>query len=137
VTQPAGAAEGVAGQTLDERYGRRAGSRTLGMRVAVGAVVAVLLGYLMWTAWFHSQPTLSGKLRTYDVISPHEVRVTLDVFRPDGVAATCTLRAQASDHSVVGEDEVLVAAGEPGTSSLTTVLRTDREATSISVVDCS
>ncbi|MGH3446622.1 MAG: DUF4307 domain-containing protein [Nocardioidaceae bacterium] len=121
---------------MAERYGQASSASKLFGLVAVVLVVCVALAWLGWAAWNHSSPEVTGRVHSYDVVSPHEIDVTLDVYRPDGDAVTCTLRAQAPDHSIVGERTVRLPAGASGEKTIKATLKTDREATTATVVDC-
>lgn len=121
---------------MDERYGVRTPTQRRRTLVVVAAVVLVLLGWLGWAAWFHSRADVGGRLRSYDVVSPHEVRVVVELSRQDGQSVVCDVTAQAEDHSTVGEAQVSAPAGTATVVSATTVIRTDREATSASVANC-
>ncbi len=123
-------------QTLQERYGvRPAASRRV--TVALVSVVAALgLGWLGWAAWSQATPDVSAALRSFDVVSPHEVEVVIDVHRASGDAVRCDVSAQADDHSVVGEDDVVVPAGDQGDLRVSVTLRTSRRATIATVDNC-
>ncbi|MDQ3307548.1 MAG: DUF4307 domain-containing protein [Actinomycetota bacterium] len=123
-------------QTLQERYGvRPAASRRV--TVALVSVVAALgLGWLGWAAWSQATPDVSAALRSFDVVSPHEVEVVIDVHRASGDAVRCDVSAQADDHSVVGEDDVVVPAGDQGDLRISVTLRTSRRATIATVGNC-
>ncbi len=123
-------------QTMDERYGVRTPNQRRVTLVAVAAVVLVLLGWLGWAAWVQSRPDVGGRLRSYDVVSSHQVRVVVELTRRDGHAVVCDVTAQAEDHSTVGETQVRAPAGSESVVSVTTVIRTDREATSANLSNC-
>ena len=123
-------------QTLDERYGVESPTRRRVKQVAVAAVVLALLGWLGWAAWSHSQGDVAGRLKAFDVVSEHEVEVAVVVSRPAGQAVVCDVIAQAEDHSTVGEGLVKVPAGDVRDLTATATIRTDREATSVTVSNC-
>jgi hypothetical protein len=78
-------------------------------------------------------PQVQSSLITYEVDGEHAARARLDVqlATPD-VQASCTLRAYAEDHSVVGElDFAPARSGEMEQS-----IRTERKATSVELVGC-
>lgn len=123
-------------QTLQERYGatRRPASRTAAL-VAVGLVVLAFLGWVVWAAMFHGDPKVSSELQSFEVPSEHEatatVQVWLDADALDGDEATCTVRALAYDHSVVGEQAFTPDDGRNQVS-----IRTDRKAAAVEMVGC-
>ena len=89
---------------LADRYGTPSPWR--GRAVLLGCVVvaAAFLGWLGWTIWEQSTPQVQSSLVGYDVVDQHRAEATVDVsLGDDDVDATCTLRAYAEDHSVVGE----------------------------------
>jgi len=135
VTEPSTAGQPPR-QTMAERYGDAPRRHQLPLLVTGFVVGLVLLGWLGRAAWLHSTPEVSGRLASYDVVSTHRVRAVVDVSRPGGGSVTCTVSAQADDHVTVGEDDVTIATGQAGEVQTTMTLRTDREATSVSVTDC-
>jgi hypothetical protein len=104
--------------------------------VSVAAVALAFLAWLGWAAWDHSHPDVTGQLHGYDVVSPHQVRVVIDITRTDGQHVVCDVLAQAEDHSAVGETQVAVRAGGADTVQVSAVIRTDREATTATVSNC-
>ena len=122
---------------LATRYGTERPARRR-LLVAVVAVVAVaFLGWLAWAAIFHSRPLASSELVGFEVVDDHTTTATVTVDRrTTGVVASCLVQAQASDHSVVGELSFDVGPDQPETATLTRTVRTEREATSVSVVGC-
>jgi hypothetical protein len=123
---------------LAHRYGHAPRSRKP-LVVAAACVLAVVgLGWLAWTISFHGRPLVRSELVSYDVASTHSAKAELTVVRRnDGVRATCLVRALAADHSIVGETTVTVPANAPTTTTLTSTLRTEREATSVLLLGCS
>ena len=124
---------------LDERYGSaRRWQRPV--TIAVAALLAgVGLGWLAWTAWYHSTPDVESELISYDVVGDHETTARVEVTLGDGlrgdrggdVAATCRLRAFAEDRTTVGE-----LAFTPVDGLNDVVVRTERRATSVEEVGC-
>jgi hypothetical protein len=106
--------------------------------VAVTAVVLTVVfgAWLGWAAWHHSHPDVAGRVESFDVVSEHEVELTLDIVRSGEFAVECVIRAQADDHSVVGEATITLEAGADREVSVTPTMRTDRRATSVSLVRC-
>ena len=122
---------------LAQRYGApRATRRRL---VAAGSVLiaVVFVGWLVWVMLDHGRPAVTSDLISFDVVDQHSATATFTVVRrsPE-VEASCLLRAQATDHSVVGELNLSVGPGGSEVTTLTETLRTEREATSVSVVGC-
>ncbi len=124
------------GQTMAERYGVPSPRRIRVGVALVAVVVSALLAWLLWTAWVHATPAVSGRLASYDVVSAHRVEVSIAVSRSGTAAVECTVTAQAEDHTVVGEDVVEISAGASDEVTVAASIRTDREATSASVRNC-
>jgi len=116
---------------LSERYGApsTAGRRTA--LVAVGVVVLAFAGWLAWTTLFHATPAVSSEIGGWEVVDDGSVEVTVSVALEDGVVASCGLRAYAEDHSTVGE-----VAFEPVDGRNQVTLRTERRATSVTLLGC-
>jgi hypothetical protein len=118
---------------LSERYGAAPVWRSRLVLGLVVVVVAAFLGWLGWTIWSQVHPKVQSSLINFQVEGEHAARAKLDVqlTSPD-VKASCTLRAYAEDHSVVGElDFQPVRSGEMEQS-----IRTERKATSVELVGC-
>jgi hypothetical protein len=118
---------------LSDRYGAPAPwlRRVL---VAVCVLVgAAFLGWLGWTAWSHSTPDVDSEIVGYHVVDEHAADATVEVrLADDDVVATCTLRAYAEDHTVVGE--LSFEPERSGRSDRT--VRTERRATSVELLGC-
>jgi len=122
---------------LAERYGTHRPVRRRLLVVAVGLVAVAFLSWLAWTALFHGSPVAQSSLIGFRVTDDHRAVATVTVVRrTDSVVADCLLRAQASDHSVVGELSFTVGESRPVTTTLRQEIRTERRATSVSLVGC-
>ena len=116
---------------LSERYGAPS---TTGRRIAlaaVGVVVLAFAGWLAWTTIFHATPAVSSQIGGWEVVDDGEVDVTVTVALEDGVVASCSVRAYAEDHTTVGE-----VAFEPTDGRNRVTLRTERRATSVTLLGC-
>ena len=121
-------------QTTDlaDRYGAPAPWRRRVLVAGCVVVVAAFLGWLGWTIWDQSTPQVRSDLVGYDVVDEHRSTATVEVrLADDGVVASCTLRAFAEDHTVVGE---LVFVPDDGQSDQ--AVRTERRATSVELLGC-
>lgn len=118
---------------LADRYGA---PRPWRRRAVVGGcvvVAAAFLGWLAWTIWAQSTPEVRSELVGYHVRDEHAAEATVDVRLDDeDVRASCTVRAFAEDHTVVGE--LVFTPGGSGRSEQ--VVRTERRATSVDLVGC-
>jgi hypothetical protein len=122
---------------LAERYG---GPRRTRRRVTVAASAALAVAALAWLTWVmldHGDPAVTSDLVSFDVVDQHTATATFTVVRrTPHVEASCLLRAQAPDHAVVGEQNLTIGPGGAEVTTLTEPIRTEREATSVSVVGC-
>ncbi|CAI9400540.1 DUF4307 domain-containing protein [Aestuariimicrobium sp. T2.26MG-19.2B] len=120
-------------QRIRARYPR--GRR--GSWVAAALVIAVLLGgWMVWAGLERATPGVSGQLHGYRVVDDQTVVTTVKVHRPDpGVAATCTVQAQAISGEVVGERTFPVSGSTQDTTQEVT-LHTSLRATTAILVGC-
>lgn len=110
---------------LDYRYGRRNSPRWLWVTLAAVAILTTVA----WAAWAGYRPKeVSGVLYGYEVLDDHRVRVELIVHRRGSQPATCTVYAQAEDHSIVGERQITVPAGGSEERRARGVITTERRA---------
>lgn len=110
---------------LSSRYGSRQRPRWFWPAIAA---VGITLG-IAFAAWvgFQKDP-VTGRLWGYEVISADQVAVKLDVIRPDPLEVTCTVYAQAEDHSIVGEKTVDIPASEQEKVRVEIDIETERKA---------
>ena len=102
----------------------------------LGGVVSFLLGWLVWAALSHSRQDVGALVESFDVRSPHQVAVTVLITRTSSAAVHCTVAAIASDHATVGQRVLRLPPGSSGTSRVSALVRTEREATTVDVVGC-
>ncbi|HSE08628.1 MAG TPA: DUF4307 domain-containing protein [Nocardioidaceae bacterium] len=122
---------------LATRYGTRGPARRRLVVLGATLLAAVFLGWLFWVIAEHGDPEVTSEIVSFDVVDQHSATATFTVARrtPE-VEATCLLRAQAPDHSIVGELNVVVRPGGERVRTLTETVRTEREATTVEVVGC-
>ena len=122
---------------LAQRYGT---DRPVHRGLVVSGVVAlaaVALGWLLWMMLFHGRPLATSELVTFEVTGEHSAEATMTVVRRNAdVEASCLLRAQAADHSIVGELSFVVDSSRPTSTTLSRTVRTEREATSVILLGC-
>jgi hypothetical protein len=121
-------------QTTDlaDRYGAPAPWRRRALVAVCVVVVAAFLGWLGWTIWEQSTPQVRSDLVGYDVVDEHLSTATVEVrLADDSVVASCTLRAYAEDHTVVGEWVFTPSDGQSDQD-----VRTERRATSVELLGC-
>ena len=103
------------------------------MTVGVCVVlVAAFLGWLGWTIWDQSTPQVRSEIVGYKVVDEHLSTAPVEVrLADDDVVASCTLRAYAEDHTVVGEWVFTPVDGQSKQD-----VRTERLATSVELLGC-
>lgn len=122
---------------LAQRYGTRRPLRRWLTITLVVLVAAASLGWLAWVILFHGRPLVRSDIVSFRVDGQHSAEATMTVVRRAAdVDASCLLRAQAEDHSIVGELNFSVDSGEPTTATLTKSIRTERKATSVQLLGC-
>ncbi len=110
---------------LSSRYGSSQRPRWFWPTIAaIGITIGV--AFAAWVG-FQKDP-VTGRLWGYDVVSDTQVQVTLDVIRPDPIDVTCTVYAQAEDHSIVGEKTVDVPASNDERVRVPIEIETERKA---------
>ena len=118
---------------LSERYG--AGPTTGRRRIillAVSVLAVAFVGWVLWVASVHGNPEVSSELQSFEVPSEHEATASVRVWVDDGAEdPTCTIRAMAYDHAVVGERAFVPRHGLNAVS-----IRTDRKAAAVTMVGC-
>ncbi|TIC83257.1 DUF4307 domain-containing protein [Nocardioides sp. GY 10113] len=121
--------------SLEQRYGAPSRTGRIAVAAVGGAIVAALLGWLVWTADFWADPPVSSKMLTNDVLDDHTATVTARIQYGDGpVEATCTIRAIAHDKTIVGE--VTVSPDPADGPDHTWEISTDRRATAVDWLGC-
>ncbi|MCD9196930.1 DUF4307 domain-containing protein [Aeromicrobium wangtongii] len=110
---------------LSTRYGSRQRPRWFWPTIAA---IGITLG-VAFAAWvgFQKDP-VTARMWAYDVVSDRQVTVKVDIVRPDPLAVTCTVYAQAADHAIVGEKTVDVPASEREEVRVTIDIETERRA---------
>jgi hypothetical protein len=116
---------------LADRYGVPSPVRRRVLVVTIAAVAAAALAWLAWAAWFHASPAVESELTSYDVVDDGSASAVVTVALADDVVASCRIRAFAEDHTTVGE-----LAFEPVDGRNVVTLRTERRATSVTLLGC-
>ena len=121
---------------MADRYGRPSTTRRRVIIAVSGLVGIVALAWVVWAAYVQGTPQVQSSLRTYHVVDGHTALATVAVTtRSQGVRASCVLRAEAADHSVVGEvNFAVVGTGKTTTRQVT--MRTERPAAAVDLVGC-
>jgi len=119
-------------QTLTERYAAPPAWRRRATIAAVVLVALVALAWLAWAAFAQATPKVESTMLGWDPVDAHAVTARIDVTVHDaGSHPTCTVQALASDHSIVGEQTF-----RPVDGTNTVTVRTEREATAVTVPGC-
>ena len=117
---------------LADRYGAPAPWRRRALIAGSVVVAAAFLGWLGWTIWDQSTPQVRSDIVGYKVVDEHLSTATVEVrLADDDVVASCTLRAYAEDHTVVGEWVFTPVDGQSEQE-----VRTERLATSVELLGC-
>ena len=117
----------------EERYGAKKGTKW----PVVAAIVAILgIGWLMWTALYHSNPPLRSQLVSFTIPSDREASVRYFIERTDSQkVVVCTLIARDFDKNIVGQIDQEIAAGK-SKIELVTLVPTRSEAVNADVSSC-
>ena len=117
----------------EARYGASKGVKW----PAVAVVVAILgIGWLMWTALYHSNPPLRSQLVSFTIQSDREASVRYFIERSDSQQVViCTLIARDFDKNIVGQIDQEIGAGKAKVE-LVTAVPTRSEAVNADVSSC-
>ena len=117
----------------EERYGVTKATRW----PALALVVAILgIGWLMWSALYHSNPPLRSQLVSFTIADDRSASVRYFIERQDSnQVVVCTLIARDFDKSVVGQIDQEIPAGKSKVE-LVTVVPTRSEAVNADVSSC-
>lgn len=123
-TRPAG--------RYDERPPRRP-ARVRLVAVVAGVIAAIGLG---WVAWGMLQPSAEGEVGLSTTIDETRVELTLEVTRPVGTTAVCTIEAVNSGFGQVGIVDIVVEPSETRVSLVHVTMATSERATIAMVRSC-
>ena len=103
----------------EERYGATKATRW----PAVALVVAILgIGWLMWSALYHSNPPLRSQLVSFTITDDRTASVRYFIEREDSnQVVVCTLIARDFDKNVVGQIDQEIPAGKSKVELVTDV----------------
>lgn len=96
---------------MRERYGLD--RRPVGRSFAVGVLVVVFIGILVWVGFALTRSTVQSRLVAWDDLAADRVDITFEVLRDPTDEVTCVLRSQDRRHIDVGYATVVVPA-DPG-----------------------
>jgi hypothetical protein len=117
----------------EERYGVAKSTRW----PVIALVVAILgIGWLMWSALYHSNPPLRSQLVSFTITNDREATVRYFIERTDSQqAVVCTLIARDYDKNIVGQIDQEIPAGKAKVE-LVTVVPTRSESVNADVSSC-
>lgn len=117
----------------EERYGVAKSTRW----PVIALVVAILgIGWLMWSALYHSNPPLRSQLVSFTITNDREATVRYFIERTDSQqVVVCTLIARDYDKNIVGQIDQEIPAGKAKVE-LVTVVPTRSESVNADVSSC-
>ena len=117
----------------EERYGAAKATRW----PVIALVVAILgIGWLMWSALYHSNPPLRSQLVSFTITNDREATVRYFIERSDSQqVVVCTLIARDYDKNIVGQIDQEIGAGKSKVE-LVTVVPTRSESVNADVSSC-
>ena len=117
----------------EERYGVAKATRW----PVIALVVGILgIGWLMWSALYHSNPSLRSQLVSFTITDDRSVSVRYFIERQDSnQVVVCTLIARDFDKNIVGQIDQEIPAGKSKVELITEV-PTRSEAVNADVSSC-
>ena len=117
----------------EERYGVAKATRWPAIALVVGIVG---IGWLMWSALYHSNPSLRSQLVSFTITDDRAASVRYFIEREDSKqVVVCTLIARDFDKNIVGQIDQEIPAGKSKVELVTTV-PTRSEAVNADVSSC-
>lgn len=118
-----------------DRYGDRRRSRRGVTIVAVVCAVLVAAG-LGAVAWGMLQPSADAEVGTFAVVDDGHVELVLEVTRPVGTTAVCTIEALGGGFGQVGIVDVTVEPADTRVTQVPVTMATSERATVVDVRTC-
>ena len=117
---------------MKDRYGRKP-SR---LRLFPFLIFLLLILWLFWTAFYHSNPTVTANLLSFKEVNEKSMSITYEITRENPEQAIdCRLTAVDLDKFIVGEKVHRIPAGSKHLR-VTTDIPTRAHSVSASVVRC-
>ena len=117
----------------EERYGASKPTRWPAIALLVGVVG---IGWLMWSALYHSNPSLRSQLVSFTISDDRAASVRYFIEREDSnQVVVCTLIARDFDKNIVGQIDQEIPAGKSKVELVTDV-PTRSEAVNADVSSC-
>lgn len=122
-------------ELLDERYGRRRGSRRrLGVVAAI--VLIAMVGVIAWMAFGNSSNSVDAATTGYTVVDHRTVTLTFQVTTPASTRVACVLEADDTEHGIVGWKVIELAGSARHSETYSETIPTVAEATTGLVNSC-
>ena len=117
----------------EERYGASKPTRWPAIALLVGVVG---IGWLMWSALYHSNPSLRSQLVSFTITDDRAASVRYFIEREDSSqVVVCTLIARDFDKNIVGQIDQEIPAGKSKVELVTDV-PTRSEAVNADISSC-
>jgi hypothetical protein len=117
----------------EERYGVAKATRWPAIALVVGVMG---IGWLMWSALYHSNPSLRSQLVSFTITDDRAASVRYFIERQDSnQVVVCTLIARDFDKNIVGQIDQEIPAGKSKVE-LVTAVPTRSEAVNADVSSC-
>lgn len=122
---------------LRERYGKHYG-HTSHWKIPAAIVAMIGIPWLLWSAGYHSQPSIRHELIAFEVIDPSQIEITYLVERSEpGIRVICTLVARDFEKNIVGEvTDRFPANVRPSKEVRTRIIPTRTRAVNAGIVGC-
>lgn len=119
---------------LIERYGKRRSQR---WRWVALLFAAIALPWLIWTAWYYSNPEIRTAPVRYETLDDQNISLSFELTRRDPATdVICTLIALDIDKNVVGEIELKVPGAGEGSILVNAKIPTRLRAVNASIDSC-
>ncbi|MER7502022.1 DUF4307 domain-containing protein [Nonomuraea pusilla] len=107
------------------------------VHIVIGVLVAIIAGGWGWVMWSMTSGSAEAPAQvvSFEADRPDRAEITFEVYRPEGRAVVCRIRALDVQHAEVGSKEVRIPP-ETGTKQITESLDTSGQATSVHIQYC-
>jgi hypothetical protein len=121
-------------ELLRTRYGK---SKNGLWKYLAFLLLALGLPWLMWSAWYHSNPPARVMLVSFKPIDERSIEITFELDRRDPkLAHSCTLVARDFEKNIVGEIDLDVAPSNANPVKIRTSIPTRLAAVNAGVLEC-
>ena len=121
-------------ELLRQRYGRKSNNL---WKYSALLILAIGLPWLMWSAWYHSNPPARVTLVSFKPIDLRSIEITFELDRRDpSNPQICTLVARDFDKNIVGEIDFDIPPSKTNPLRITTKIPTRLEAVNAGILEC-